>query len=64
MANKFNYTTEVVNIHGQRITLRWNSGVVSAYPSGRTFPCTLPLFRGIARENGGQVVKSLNPLQA
>ncbi len=59
MANKFNYTTEVVNIHGQRITLVYSSGIVTAQPSGRTFPCTLSIFRGIARENGGTISKSL-----
>ena len=58
--NKFNYSTKVVNKNGEVINLFYNEGHVLVLNTGRTFPCTLKIFRTIAKENGGKVVKSPN----
>lgn len=58
--NKFNYTAKVVNNQGVELTLNYNNGHVLVVNTGRTFPCTLKIFRGIVKENNGTLTKSPN----
>lgn len=58
--NKFHYTAKVVNNQGVELTLSYVNGVVLVVNSGRSFPCTLKIFRGIVKENGGTLTKSPN----
>lgn len=58
--NKFHYTAKVVNNQGVELTLSYVNGVVLVVNSGRSFPCTLKIFRGIVNENGGTLTKSPN----
>ena len=60
MATKYNYTTTVTNKDGEKITLFYSDGSVLVINSGRVFPCTLKIFRGIAKENGGEIIRRRN----
>lgn len=60
MTTKYNYTTTVTNKNGEKITLFYSDGTVLCLNSGRTFPCTLRFFRGIARVNGGTITRKRN----
>lgn len=60
MATKYNYTTTVINKNGEKITLYYSDGTVLSLSTGRAFPCTLKIFRGIAKENGGTITRKRN----